>query len=59
MADFKKIDDLIDSFLDFDILEDEMPVATTDKDGNVLIMSREEYERYLEAQAEDEGGEDL
>ena len=48
MAKFKKVDDLIGAFLDFDILDDEMPVATTNDDGEVVILTREEYAEFLE-----------
>jgi len=48
MAKFKKVDDLIGAFLDFDILDDEMPVATTNEAGEVVILTREEYAEFLE-----------
>ena len=47
MAKFKKVDDLIGAFLDFDILDDEMPVATTNEQGEVVILTREEYAEFL------------
>ncbi|MDR1093311.1 MAG: hypothetical protein LBL66_04095 [Clostridiales bacterium] len=51
MAKFKKVDDLIGSFLDFDILEDETPVATTDEDGKTVVMTQKEYADFLEKKA--------
>jgi len=48
MAKFKKVDDLIGAFLNFDILGDEMPVATTDDEGNAVVMTRDEYAAFLE-----------
>ena len=57
MAKFKKVDDLIGAFLDFNILEDEMPVATTDEEGNVVVMTRAEYAEFLERKNKAEASE--
>ena len=54
MPTFKKIDDLIGKFIDFDILEDETPIATVDDDGNVVVLTHEEYAKFMEAKAEKE-----
>ena len=49
MATFKKVDDLISAFIDFDLLDDEQPVVTTDDEGNVVVMNHEKYAKFMEA----------
>ena len=52
MAKFRQVDDLYGRFLDHVDL-DEVPIATVDKDGNTVVMTRAEYETMLAEQEEE------